>query len=157
MLAGLVWAVRHDVLAGNDLDSVPTAQALWSFGAVLLLFHVSPSWKDWPRRLRRWDGVITLLNSRAVTVYLWHNICIFVAAALWDLTWDVDLLGEQVPWLLESWVPVLILAWALIALCVPLFGWAEDLAAKRRPRLWPNGGVRDAGVRDVGVVGVVRR
>jgi hypothetical protein len=66
-------------------------------------------------------------------------VCILGAAALWDVMWDVDLLAEQVPWLLDSWVPVLLLAWALIAGCVLVFGWAEDLAARRRPRLWPDG------------------
>ncbi|WP_406401981.1 acyltransferase [Streptomyces sp. NBC_00879] len=142
MLAGLWWAVHHGFGTEQDLelDGIPTAQALWSLGAVFLLLHFSPSWQTWPPRLRRWDGVITLLNSRAVTVYLWHNICIFIAAMTWDQLWEFEVLGENVPWLLDSWVPVLILAWALIALCIVLFGSAEDLAAKRRPRLWPNGG-----------------
>jgi hypothetical protein len=101
--------------------------------------HVSPSWESWPPKLRQWDSVITLLNARAVTVYLWHNVCILLAAALWDRMWDIDALAEHAPWLLESWVPVLLAAWGLIAVCVLLFGWAEDLAARRRPRLWPNG------------------
>lgn len=140
MLLGLWWATSHDFRTDHDLDSIPTAQALWSFGAVLLLLHFSPSWDRWPARLRRWEGVIALLNSRAVTVYLWHNVCIFVAALMWDRLWDVDLLAESVPWLLESWAPVLLLTWALIAVCILLSGWAEDLAARRRPRLWPSGG-----------------
>ncbi|TQE15183.1 acyltransferase [Streptomyces ipomoeae] len=138
-LAGLWYAVHHDFGAGNDLDSMPFAQALWSFATVLLLLHISPSWSEWPRRLRRWDGLITLLNSRAVTIYLWHNTCILVAATQWDRLWNIDVMWRHFSWLLESPWPVLAVTWALIAVCVVAFGWAEDLAARRRPRLWPSG------------------
>ncbi|MEU0588502.1 acyltransferase [Streptomyces sp. NPDC006132] len=136
-LAGLWYALRHDFGTGNDLDSMPLAQALWSFGTVLLLLHVSPSWSEWPGRLRRWAGAIGLLNSRAVTIYLWHNICILVAATLWDRLWGFPVLEQNVPGLLESPWPVLALVWALIGACVLAFGWMEDLAAKQKPRLWP--------------------
>ncbi|CAO0832774.1 hypothetical protein SMICM17S_00987 [Streptomyces microflavus] len=137
--AGLWWASHEGFRSGFDLDSIPLAQALWSLGRVLLLLHYSPSWTEWPRRLRAFDRPITLLNSRAVTVYLWHNFCILTAATLYDRLWSVDALSENVPWLLESWIPVLLVTWALIALCVLAFGWAEDVAAKRRPQLWPDG------------------
>ncbi|GGW77319.1 acyltransferase family protein [Streptomyces lomondensis] len=136
-LVGLWQALRHDFGTGHDLDSMPLAQALWSFGTVLLLLHISPSWSEWPRRLRRWAGPIGLLNSRAVTVYLWHNTCILVAATLWDRLWGFPVLEQNVPGLLESPWPVLVLVWLLIGGCVLAFGWVEDLAAKRKPRLWP--------------------
>ncbi|MEU0189018.1 acyltransferase family protein [Streptomyces afghaniensis] len=136
-LAGLWYALHHGFGPGNDLDSMPLAQALWSFGTVLLLLHVSPSWSEWPRRLRRWAGPVGLLNSRAVTIYLWHNICILIAATLWDRLWSVTVLEQNVPGLLESPWPVLVLAWVLIGGCVAAFGWVEDLAAKQKPRLWP--------------------
>ncbi|MEV4785874.1 acyltransferase [Streptomyces tuirus] len=136
-LAGLWYALHHDFGTGNDLDSMPLAQALWSFGTVFLLLHLSPSWTEWPRRLRPFAGTITLLNSRAVTIYLWHNTCILIAATLWDQLWGFPLLEQNVPGLLESVWPVLILVWLLIGCCVLTFGWAEDLAAKQRPRLWP--------------------
>ncbi|MFD7708228.1 acyltransferase family protein [Streptomyces sp. NPDC059785] len=139
---GLWWAVRHDLSPGHDLDDMPLGQALWSFAAVLLLLHVSPSWREWPRLLRRWGGLITLLNSRAVTVYLWHNVCIVFAAAMWDRLWGVEALEVHVPWLLESSWPVLAAVWLLVGACVLCFGWVEDLAAKRRPRLWPDGRCR---------------
>ncbi|MGW0704933.1 acyltransferase family protein [Streptomyces sp. NPDC002643] len=137
-LFGLWYALNDDFGAGNDLDSMPFAQSLWSFATVLLLLHISPTWTEWPRRLRRWDGAITLLNSRAVTIYLWHNTCILIAATQWDRLWSVVFLEQNVPWLLESPWPVLVVTWLLIALCVVAFGWAEDLAARRRPRLWPS-------------------
>ncbi|WP_282703612.1 acyltransferase [Streptomyces sp. CC219B] len=138
-LLGLWYAMNHDFGAGNDLDSMPLAQALWSLGTVLLLLHVSPSWSEWPRRLRRWDKLITLLNSRAVTIYLWHNICIVVAVTLWNRLWSIDVMWQHFSWLLESPWPVLAFTWVLIGSCIVWFGWAEDLAAKRKPQLWPDG------------------
>ncbi|WP_409474952.1 acyltransferase family protein [Streptomyces sp. HC307] len=137
---GLWYAVNHNFTTDHDLDSMPLAQAMWSFGTVLLLLHVSPSWSEWPHRLRRWSGLIELLNSRAVTIYLWHNICILVAATLWDRLWGVETLEQHYSWLLESPWPVLALTWVLIGGCIVWFGWAEDLAAKRKPQLWPDGG-----------------
>ncbi|MGW5614835.1 acyltransferase family protein [Streptomyces sp. NPDC003877] len=146
-LTGLWYAVHHDFGTGNDLDSMPLAQALWSVGTVALLLHVSPSWSDWPRRLRPFAGTITLLNSRAVTIYLWHNVCILIAATLWDHLWAFPLLEQNVPGLLESPWPVLALTWFLIGTCILAFGWAEDLAAKQRPRVWPTGEPRGRGRR----------
>jgi hypothetical protein len=84
--------------------------------------------------------VITLLNSRAVTIYLWHNACILVAATLWDHLWSVDTLAVRYSGLLESPWPVLALTWLLICGCILCFGWMEDVAAKRKPQLWPDGG-----------------
>ncbi|MFD9442241.1 acyltransferase [Streptomyces sp. NPDC060006] len=138
-LLGLWYATNQNFSEGHDLDSIPLAQALWSCGTVLLLLHFSPSWSEWPRRLRRWDKPITLLNSRAVTIYLWHNTCILIAATQWDRLWNIDVMWQNFSWLLESPWPVLVLTWLLIGACVLCFGWAEDLAAKRKPQLWPTG------------------
>ncbi|MFD0256094.1 acyltransferase [Streptomyces sp. NPDC127113] len=141
---GLWYAFGEGFKSGYDLDSIPFAQAVWSFATVLLLLHVSPSWTEWPRRLRRWDRVVTLLNSRAVTIYLWHNVCILIAATMWDQLWGFDVMYEHFTWLLESPWPVLVLAWLLIGSCVVWFGWMEDVAAKRKPQLWPDGGGKTA-------------
>ncbi|GCB48887.1 acyltransferase [Streptomyces sp. NL15-2K] len=139
---GLWYALEHGFRQGHDLDEIPFAQSVWSFATVLLLLHLSPSWTEWPDRLRHWRRLITLLNTRAVTIYLWHNACILVAATLWDRLWNVDVLADQYAWLLESPWPVLVLVWLLIGGCVVAFGWAEDLAARRKPRLWPDGAER---------------
>ncbi|NEE24957.1 acyltransferase, partial [Streptomyces sp. SID7982] len=32
-----------------------------------------------------------------------------------------------------------LLIWPLLALMIVAVGWVEDVAAKRRPRLWPDG------------------
>ncbi|WP_217238647.1 acyltransferase [Streptomyces sp. AC555_RSS877] len=139
---GLWYAMTHGFGEGHDLDDIPFAQSLWSFATVMLLLHISPSWSQWPGGLRRWARPITLLNSRAVTIYLWHNTCILIAATLWDHLWSVDTLSEDYSWLLESSWPVLALVWLLIGACVLAFGWVEDMAAKRRPVLWPDGAQR---------------
>ncbi|MFF0783431.1 acyltransferase [Streptomyces sp. NPDC003720] len=145
---GLWYALTHGFREGHDLDDIPFAQSLWSFATVLLLLHVSPSWTDWPRWLRPFDRLITLLNSRAVTIYLWHNLCILVAATLWDQLWQFDVMYLHFSWLLESPWPVLAITWMFIASCVVWFGWMEDIAAKRAPRLWPDGSApRNRGLR----------
>ncbi|MEU9924558.1 acyltransferase family protein [Streptomyces griseoluteus] len=141
---GLWYALTHGFRQGHDLDDIPFAQSLWSLATVLLLLHISPTWSEWPRLLRPFDRLVTLLNSRAVTIYLWHNLCILIASTLWDQLWRYDVLDEKCPWLLESPWPVLALTWVLICGCVVTFGWAEDLAAKRRPQLWPDGRPRPA-------------
>lgn len=142
---GLWYALTHGFRQGHDLDDIPFAQSLWSLATVLLLLHISPTWTEWPRLLRPLDRLVTLLNSRAVTIYLWHNLCILIASTLWDQLWRYDVLDEKCPWLLESPWPVLALTWTLICACVVTFGWAEDLAAKRRPQLWPDGRPRPVG------------
>ncbi|MFB7456684.1 acyltransferase [Streptomyces sp. NPDC056188] len=139
---GLWYALSHGFREGHDMDDIAFAQCLWSFAAVLLLLHISPSWSQWPRRLRPFDRLITLLNSRAVTIYLWHNVCILAASAMWDRLWDIGVLEEHFAWLLRSSWPLLGLSWLLIGGCVVWFGWMEDVAAKRKPQLWPDGSSR---------------
>ncbi|MFJ3766483.1 acyltransferase [Streptomyces sp. NPDC090082] len=121
----------------TDIESWPIAQALWSFGFVALLLHVSPSWEEWPRPLERWNGLISLLNARAVSVYLWHQTALVAAIPLIDPLWNVPLFYEHGRWLLTSQWFTLLVALPLIGLLVLTFGWVEDVAAKRRPRLFP--------------------
>ncbi|MEU7280824.1 acyltransferase [Streptomyces sp. NPDC045431] len=136
---GLWWAVDHGLSAENQLGNMPFASAFWGLGFVLLLLHFSPSWSEWPRPLRRFDGAVTLLNARAVMVYLWHNVCIAIAVTMWNRLWSLEVMWRDLPWLMNSPWPTLIFSWSLIAYCILMFGWLEDVAAKRRPRLWPSG------------------
>ncbi|OLT05079.1 hypothetical protein BJF77_16795 [Kocuria sp. CNJ-770] len=146
MVLGLWWAAGHLGGSGWDLNEIPFAQALWSFGFCAVLLRISPSWQELPRPLRFLDGVVSLLNARAMTVYLWHNLLLVVTVVLIDVLWSSDLLATAVPGMLESpWLSFL-LVWPLLAAVVLAVGWAEDLAAGRRPRLWP---VRPAPVRIV--------
>ncbi|MQS15608.1 acyltransferase family protein [Streptomyces kaniharaensis] len=139
MVAGLYWLLTRpfDPYTPTDMDDVPIAQALWSFGYVALLLHVSPSWEQWPRPLERWNGLVGLLNARAVSVYLWHTPALVLAIPLTDNLWSVSFLYQHARWLLTSpWLP-LTAAIPLIGLLVLAFGWVEDLAAKRPLRLFP--------------------
>ncbi|WP_017832363.1 acyltransferase family protein [Kocuria sp. UCD-OTCP] len=134
---GLWWAAGHRGEAGWDLNEIPLAQALWSFGFSAVLLRVSPAWRELPRPLRFLDGAVTLLNARAMTVYLWHNLLLVGAVLLVDLLWESDVLATAVPGLLASPWLSFVLVWPLLAVVVLAVGWAEDLAAGRRPRLWP--------------------
>ncbi|MEU5954151.1 acyltransferase [Streptomyces sp. NPDC047525] len=142
MAFGLWWASGHLGPDGWDLNDIPLAQAAWSFGFVVILFQYSPSWQELPGRLKRWDKLITLSNNRAVTIYLWHNLLIMATVPIIDMAYDLPFMEDE-RWssALDStymlWMTVLV--WPLIGLMVMAVGWIEDFAAKRSPRLWPNG------------------
>ena len=80
---------------------------------------------------------MTLLNARAMTVYLWHNLLLVGTVLLVDVLWESEVLATAVPGLLASPWLSFVLVWPLLAVVVLAVGWAEDLAAGRRPRLWP--------------------
>lgn len=149
MSFGLWWASGHLGPDGWDLNDIPLAQASWSFGFVVVLLQYSPSWQDLPGRLRRYDRPITLSNNRAVTIYLWHNLLIMATVPIIDQAYDLPFMqGDRAVAALDTtymlWM--FLLVWPLIALTVLALGWIEDIAARRAPRLWPNG-VRRAGTR----------
>jgi hypothetical protein len=103
----------------------------------MLLLHLSPSWERWPKPLERFNGVITLLNSRAVTVYLWHCVALVLTEPLINPLWDNPFIYAHFRGVLTSqWLPLFV-AVPLIAVALLLFGWVEDTAAKRSPRLFP--------------------
>ncbi len=131
-LAALYWLRRHAPESGWDLNEVPESQALWSLAFVLLALRWRPD-MSWLERSPRLDGAVNLLNARAVTIYLWHNIAI---AAIWPVltVLTLDDLGDL------DGPTNLVAALVLTAAAVLAFGWAEDLAARRKPRLWPTSG-----------------
>ncbi|GAB3181875.1 acyltransferase family protein [Streptomyces incanus] len=148
MAFGLWWASNHLGPDGWDLNDIPLAQAAWSFGFVVILLQYSPSWQQLPGRLAQWDKLVTLSNNRAVTIYLWHNMLIMATVPIIDLLYRLPFMqSERAMGALDStytlWMFALI--WPLIGLAVLAVGWVEDLAAKRSPRLWPNGAKRSAG------------
>ena len=79
--AALYWLHGHPGEDGWDLNDVSESQALWSLAVVLLALRWQPP-MGWLARIRPLDATVTLLNNRAVTVYLWHNIAI---AAVWPI------------------------------------------------------------------------
>jgi peptidoglycan/LPS O-acetylase OafA/YrhL len=127
--AALYWLRGHPGEDGYDLNDVAESQALWSLAFVLVVLRWQPP-MEWLGRVRPLDRVVTLLNARAVTIYLWHNIAI-------DAVWPVltVLALDDVGHLTD---PVeLATALAITGGAVLAFGWVEDLAARRRPRLLP--------------------
>ncbi|MER7974189.1 acyltransferase [Streptomyces sp. NPDC096080] len=152
MAFGLWWASGHLGPDGWDLNDIPLAQATWSFGFVVILLQYSPSWRELPGRLARWDRLITLSNNRAVTIYLWHNLLIMATVPIIDLGYDLPFMADsRASAVLDTtynlWMFVLV--WPLIGLAVLALGWIEDLAAKRGPRLWPDGAARGGSRRKV--------
>jgi peptidoglycan/LPS O-acetylase OafA/YrhL len=64
------------------------------------------------------------VSQRSLSIYLWHMVAIYTALSL-ELPGTGSVLG--------------VLAWAvaLTVAIMPTVGWAEDLAARRGPTLWP--------------------
>ncbi|WP_405644808.1 acyltransferase [Streptomyces sp. NBC_00019] len=142
MAFGLWWASGHLGPDGWDLNDIPLAQATWSFGFVVLLLQYSPSWQELPGRLAKWDKLVTLSNNRAVTIYLWHNMLIMATVPILDRLYELPFMqSDRAVSALDStyMIWMFFLVWPLIALAILGVGWIEDLAAKRKPRLWPNG------------------
>lgn len=143
MAFGLWWASGHLGPDGWDLNDIPLAQATWSFGFVVILLQYSPSWQELPGKLARWDKLVTLSNNRAVTIYLWHNLLIMATVPILDQLYELPFMqDERATAALDStyMIWMLFLVWPLIGLMIVAVGWVEDIAAKRRPRLWPDGG-----------------
>ncbi len=149
MAFGIWWASGHKGPDGWDLNDIPLAQATWSFGFVVILLQYSPSWQELPGRLAKWDKLVTLSNNRAVTIYLWHNLLIMATVPLIDRLYELPFMTDGMMSVLDSSYTVLmfLLVWPLIGLTILTLGWIEDVAAKRSPRLWPNGAKRGGGRR----------
>ncbi|TXS39314.1 acyltransferase [Streptomyces sp. or43] len=141
MAFGLWWASGHLTADGWDLNDIPLAQATWSFGFCVILLQYAPSWQQLPGRLAAWDPLVTLANNRAVTIYLWHNLLIMATIPILDQLWNIPFVDAHFGTQIESAYTVLmfLLVWPLIGIMIVTVGWLEDVAAKRRPRLWPNG------------------
>ncbi|WP_157987419.1 glycosyl hydrolase family 18 protein [Jiangella endophytica] len=124
MGTGLWWALGHQTGLGYDLNEIPLGQALWSLGVVLVLMRWSPP-LDGVDRVPGLGRLIDFITARAVTLYLWHNPAIDLAWALCERAGRSEL-GL-----------VAVVAAALTLLATMLFGWAEDIAARRPVRLLP--------------------
>lgn len=133
------FAFAHRAEYGTyDLDEIPLAQAFWSAGFVtLLLYFKAARGVDfaWLARFRRLDRAVTIFNGRAVTIYLWHESALILAVPLIDQFWKVPAFEAWLP--LESQWFLFAVGWVLIWLAIVLFGWVEDVAARKRPRLLP--------------------
>jgi len=121
-VAGAAWTLTHPGPRGFDLNDIPLGNALWSAAFILVVLGVSPVVR--PRR------VLTVLNARALTIYLWH-VPLIVAVARFAEWSGLPIFG----WVGISWrLAVVTAGLALIVLAV---GWVEDVSAGRRPALVP--------------------
>jgi hypothetical protein len=128
---GLAWAITHPDGDGVDLVGIPVAYAIYSIGFVLALLRWNPrmDWLAWARPL---DGFVSMVNNRAVTVYLWHNVAITIAVAL-----IVPLKLWEIPTQFLSDLTVFAVAMTILSVAVLALGWVEDVAARRPPRVSP--------------------
>ncbi|REF36705.1 peptidoglycan/LPS O-acetylase OafA/YrhL [Thermasporomyces composti] len=140
LLVGGVYALTHPGDQGYDLGGIPVAQAFWSFGFVLLLLRFRPRDLRWLARLPGVEALVSLLNQRAVTFYLWHQVALIGAVLLIDQMWAVPAFQQALPLGTDWWK--LVVTCPLIVVALLAFGWVEDLAARRPPRLWPVTGRR---------------
>ncbi|MEV6493988.1 acyltransferase [Actinoplanes sp. NPDC051633] len=128
--AGLAWTVMHPGDEGIDLANEPIAYGIYSLGFTVLLMRISPS-MVWLQRRRMLNGLVNFCNARAVTIYLWHNVAItFSLVIVGYLEGD----GVSV-WLENAGMIGFLLV--LLAGCVAVFGWVEDVAARRPVQLLP--------------------
>ncbi|MCW2697565.1 MAG: Peptidoglycan/LPS O-acetylase OafA/YrhL, contains acyltransferase and SGNH-hydrolase domain [Modestobacter sp.] len=133
MAGGLYFALSQQERYGSwNVDDNPLAGLLYFTGAVLILLRLYRR-MDWLGRLPTLDAIISLINSRAMTIYLWGNFAIFLAPYALEYTGLGQFDGEDTLGLTVEFA----VAWALIFVAVLLVGWVEDVAAGKRPRLLP--------------------
>ncbi|MEW2431790.1 acyltransferase [Micromonospora sp. NPDC047644] len=130
-LAGVggTWVVAA-MMTGRavDLNHIAGGTTLWSMALVAVLLRVQP------RLVGRvpLGAVLRVVNARAVTIYLWH-----IPASLGMFL----LLAPVLPYNSVASVALRLTGVCLLtAGAVLLFGWIEDVAARRTPALfgpWP--------------------
>jgi hypothetical protein len=130
------WTVRHPLPGRTyDLNGIPLGYALVSAGAVLVLLRVSPSLR-WLARTPVLGRLVTVLNARAMTIYLWHMVAV-------NLSRTID---DRLGWTsLRAQTGTIVV---LVTVAVLALGWVEDLAARRPVQLIPGG--RRTGSRSLG-------
>jgi hypothetical protein len=134
--AGAFWFLTHPSGRGYDLNDIPLGNALWTSAFVLVLLGLVPAgpagggtMRERPRTAR----LVAAVNSRAMTVYLWHQTAIGLTVLVTSRL-RIDLTGVGGRLLLLSSVT------ALVIVAVVAFGWVEDVAARRRPAIIPRSG-----------------
>ncbi|GIE91128.1 acyltransferase family protein [Actinoplanes regularis] len=119
---GIAWIATHPGPRGYDLNDIPIGNALWSGAFVLVALSCSPAVRE--------HRVLTMLNSRALSIYLWH-IPIMVAVTQFGERHQLPIVGPVG----LGWRFVVVVG--LLGVALALFGWVEDVAAGRRPTLVP--------------------
>ncbi len=132
---GLAWSHMHPDAGG--IKYIPIAYAVYNAGFVIVLLRWRPR-MEWLIKRTGLDSWVSLINSRAVTIYLWNNVAIALCYPVGDAL-EVWRFGKYFE------VGYVTIALALLANAVLIFGWVEDLAARRRLRFlpWPSRPVRE--------------
>ncbi|MSQ61481.1 MAG: hypothetical protein EXR43_02735 [Dehalococcoidia bacterium] len=121
-----VWALTQDVPGGIVNASYPLHLLVglaWLFGALAI---EAPLGRLAQRP--RISSAIYWVNERALTIYLWQSAGLF---CMYQILW-----AEPHSRLTRDLLALPIVA-SVTLLATLLFGWAEDVAAGRAPRLWP--------------------
>lgn len=100
----------------------------WLFIALAFEGELAASVRSYPRLA----SVVNWINSRALSIYLWHAAGLF---SMNQLLWT----SEHSALARQSLSVLIVLAVTFVG--VLLFGWLEDLAARRPPRLLFPGGL----------------
>jgi len=132
LASGAAWALSPASGAGWDIDDVPLANALYSLGFVLVLLRLYPSFA-WMERVPVLDAAVEAVNRRAMTIYLWGNVSIWAATPVLDRSPVAAYYTDDA----RGMALQLTAALALLGVAVLLFGWVEDVAARRPVQLLP--------------------
>ena len=127
---GITWAATHPGEDGIDLATAPLAYGIYSVGLVVFLLRFRPP-MGWLEHRRFLSAVLNLLNARAVTIYLWHNIAIALSVPVGDYV-QVWRVGDTL--IMVGYFGVTLV---LLAVLIAALGWVEDIAARRQARLLP--------------------
>ena len=127
---GAWYIYEHPGPRGYDLNDIHLGNALWAGAFILVALGCAPDAERFEGSRLWWHRPVTVLNSRALTIYLWH-VPILTA---------VTRIAEARGWHVVDGIGI---AWRLavvlvgVAFAVALFGWVEDVAGRRRPVLLP--------------------
>ncbi|MFD2767858.1 acyltransferase family protein [Micromonospora eburnea] len=128
--AGLTWIFTHPGPRGYDLNDNHLGNAVWSAAFILVAIGRAPAEAPWVDRIPALGRAVTVLNRRALTVYLWHMSFVVALTPLFGL----------VGWAPRDSFNLVIrvaLVFALVGVVTLLFGWVEDVAARRTPEAIP--------------------
>lgn len=137
--AGGAWVITQPVPDRAVNDSQP-AHLFIGFAWLAVFMAAAPLIERLASASFVSDAIRTI-NSRFLTIYLWHSTAI--------------ILGYHLLWSVETPLPrglftasVVGLMFAGTAAFVALFGWCEDVAGRRTPQLWPGALARNPRVRE---------
>lgn len=128
-LAATLWVLTQPVHQNIVNDSHPM-HLLVGFAWLALALAGAPYVERIAARPRVAELVRTM-NSRSLSIYLWHSSAIIVA---YQLLWRIPF---RLPYGVFA-ASVLVLTAIGTVTLVSAFGWIEDVAAGRRGALWPH-------------------